>query len=145
MFGFPFRSRASRVVPAILALGILAACGESTASGELAGTYTATKFLVTPTGQSTIDVLAQGGTMSITFGSNSTVSGTLFVPGSVTGGAPMSESMAGTFVRTGDTVEFEQTADTFVRDLTWTVGSTTLEVANQSAGGASFAITLTRQ
>jgi hypothetical protein len=42
-------------------------------------------------------------------------------------------------------VRFEQTADTFVRDRTFTVLGNTLQATNQTAGVASFTITLTRQ
>ena len=40
---------------------------------------------------------------------------------------------------------FAQAADTFVRDLTWSVGTNTLSATNQRAGAGVFTITLTRQ
>ena len=122
------------------------ACGSDSPSqaSSLAGVYTATVFRVTPTGQPPIDVLAQGGTLSITIASDNTASGTLSLPASVAGTA-FSASMAGTVVQTGTTVRFEQTADTFVRDLTFTVVGNTLQATNQVAGAGSFTITLTRQ
>ena len=121
-------------------------CGSDTPSqpSALAGTYTATVFRVTPTGQATIDVLAQGGSLSITIASDNTASGTLSLPASIAG-APFSASMTGTVVQTGNTVRFEQTADTFVRDLTFTIVGNTLQATNQVAGVGSFTITLTRQ
>jgi hypothetical protein len=60
-------------------------------------------------------------------------------------GTAFSASMAGTVVQTGTTVRFEQTADTFVRDLTFTVVGNTLQTTSQVAGAGSFTITLTRQ
>ena len=122
-----------------------AACGYGTESVRLDGTYVASVFRVTPQGQSQIDVLGAGGSMTLTIGSNNAVTGTLVVPGSVTGGAPLSESMAGTAARDGDEVTFTQSADTFVRDLTWTLSAEGLRVTNQTAGGASFTLTLSRQ
>ena len=38
-----------------------------------------------------------------------------------------------------------QPADTFVRDLTWTIGNGQLPVVNQQAGSATFSIRLSRQ
>ena len=104
-----------------------------------------TTFRVTPTGQSPINVLAQGGTLSLVIASNSSTSGTLSLPASVTGGAALTASMAGTAVRSGNSVQFQQSADTFVRDLTWTVSGTALQVNDQAAGSARFTITLNRQ
>jgi hypothetical protein len=48
-------------------------------------------------------------------------------------------------VQSGNTVHFQQSIDTFVRDLTFTIVGTSLQATNQVAGGASFTITLTRQ
>ena len=129
-----------------LSSAAVSGCGGDTPNqpSSIAGAYTATVFRVTPTGQATIDVLAQGGSLSITIASNTSASGTLSLPASVAG-APFSASMTGTVVQTGTTVRFEQTADTFVRDLTFTIVGNTLQTTNQVAGVGSFAITLTRQ
>jgi len=114
-------------------------------SNFLTGTYSATIFLVTPTGQAPIDVLAAGGTLSITIASSGATSGTLDVPASVTGGTRFLASMAGTATVTALTVQFSQDADTFVRDLTWSRVGTALRVVDQVAGGSSFTITLLHQ
>jgi hypothetical protein len=65
-------------------------------------------------------------------------------PASVLGTA-FSENLSGTAVQSGNTVHFQQSIDTFVRDLTFTIVGTSLQATNQVAGGASFTITLTRQ
>jgi hypothetical protein len=52
--------------------------------------------------------------------------------------------MAGRAVGTGNTVRFEQAADTFVRDLRRAVDGRTLRADNQTAGAGRFTITLTR-
>lgn len=114
-------------------------------SDSLAGTYVATVFSVTPTGQSAINVLAAGGSLTITIAANYSTTGNLSIPASVNGGTALSESMAGTATITGTSVEFQQSADTFVRDLTWAFATNTLSVNNQTAGGAAHTITLTRQ
>ena len=121
-------------------------CGSDSPSqpSSLAGTYVATVFRVTPTGESTIDVLAAGGSLSVTIASDNTASGSLSIPASVAG-TPFTASMAGTVVQSGSTVQFQQTADTFVRDLTFTIVGNTLQATSQVAGAGSFTITLTRQ
>ena len=122
------------------------ACGDGpTEPAALAGSYRATELRATFTGQAPVDVLAAGGTLSITIGGDNATSGTLSIPASLNGGTPFTASMAGTATTSGDDVRFSQTADTFVRDLTWTRTATGLRVTNQTAGSASFTITLTRQ
>ena len=113
----------------------------------IAGVWAATQFLVTPTGQPQIDALTAGGSMTITVFSDNSTGGSLSLPATVTGGAALIASMAGTATFQSNTeITFDQAADTFVRDLTWQlVGTTGLMVSNQVAGSASFSITLTRQ
>jgi hypothetical protein len=135
----------STVIRRVLAASLLAAAGacSSTDASALAGNYVATTFQVTPSGPGTIDVLAQGGSLGITIANDNSTSGTLFVPASVAGAA-FTESMAGTAVQTGNTVRFTQSADTFVRDLTFTVSGATLQALNQNLSGSTFTVVLTR-
>ena len=106
-----------------LALGLasLAACGDDPVSVELLGDYVAVVFTATPTGQTPIDVLAAGGSLNIALYSDSTTTGMLVVPASANNGVALNESMAGTFTRVGNTVTFDQAADTFVRDMDFTI------------------------
>lgn len=124
---------------------VAAGCSDPTRPEAPFGTFEATTFLVTPPGEPAIDVLAQGGSLTLAFSASNAVIGTLSVPASVTGGQPIVADMDGTVVRSGNTIELQQSADTFVRDLTWTVGESTLTVVNQSAGSGTFTITMTRQ
>lgn len=134
---------------ALLALAAVtfSACGDDSpaAPASVDGRYTATTFLVTPTGQATIDILALGGTLTMTLGPANDVSGTLTVPSLGVEQPALSESLTGTYVRTGNSVRFTQPGDTFVRDLNWSVTDQTLTVVAQQAGGAAFTVTLTRQ
>ena len=122
------------------------ACGgdSSTQVSAITGNYSATVFKVTPTGQATIDVLAQGGTLTISILADNSFTGAISVPASVLG-SPFSANLSGTVVQSGNTVQFQQSIDTFVRDLTFTIVGNSLQATNQVAGGASFTITLTRQ
>lgn len=134
------------VAVALVSGGALAgACGSDNPTEPVipTGSYAATTFRVTPAGQAQIDVLAAGGSLLLNLGATRTTTGTLTLPASVTGGAPLSASMAGTFTQSGNTIDFVQTADTFVRDLVWTVNGKTLSATNQTAGGATFTIVLT--
>ncbi|HLB54570.1 MAG TPA: hypothetical protein VJK71_05640 [Gemmatimonadales bacterium] len=132
---------------AALVVALVGCAGLDTVTGTTlyVGTYTATAFGITPAGQSAIDVLAAGGSLSITITKNGSTTGLLNLPSSVTGGAPVMASMAGTAEITGLTVQFQQTADTFVRDLVWSRIEGVLMVAELSVGGATYNIALVRQ
>lgn len=134
-----------RTLVAALGAGALAACDDApTAPPSIAGRYTATAFRAGLAGQPQVDVLAAGGALTVEIAADNALSGTLAVPAAVTGGSALTASMAGRAARTGNTVRFEQTADTFVRDLRWTVDGNTLSARSQAAGSGTFTITLTR-
>ena len=76
--------------------------------------------------------------------SNGTTTGTLVVPAPLNNGVAINESMAGTFTRNGDTVTFDQSADTFVRDMTFTVVGNVM-TGSLSSGGETVAVTLLLQ
>jgi len=101
--------------------------------------------LVTPNGQSTANVIGSGGFLTINIESAGTTSGMLSIPASVTGGAPLNASMEGTIAVVNSTVTFNQSADTFLRDLDFSHSSGTLRAENQLVGSATFSLVLTRQ
>ena len=113
------RLRRLALVPALL----LAASCENSVSIEadvLAGNYTATSFLVTQTGQPTVNVLASGGSLTINIAPDSSTTGTLSLPAGVLGGSGGTASMNGkiTQLSNGD-FQFQQTENTFIRQLVW--------------------------
>ena len=62
--------------------------------------------------------------MTIGLEPDGTVTGTLDIPGGVAGvGEPVHEDLFGTATRAGNTLVMEQSAPTFVRDVTWLIGS----------------------
>ena len=123
---------------------LLMACDDSETS-VVAGSWVATEFTITETGQPVQDVLAGGGGLTINITSNNTTSGTLTIPAAFSEtGSSVSESMAGSATVAGNTVTFEQDADTFVRDMTWAIVGNTL-VATQTFAGVTIDVTLTRQ
>ena len=128
---------------ALVAAIALLGC-DSTEPSVIAGTWTATEFTITESGEQPQDVLAAGGSLTIVVSSNNTTSGSMTIPASLTGGSAVTESMEGTATVNGASVEFSQSADTFVRDLTWTFAGSSL-TANQTVSGVTLDITLTRQ
>jgi hypothetical protein len=132
----------SIVLPALF-LG----CGDSTSPAEdmAVGSYTAVYFVSTGTsGQK--NELAVGGSLVLNLNANGTTSGHLHLvaPG---GGPDFDADMAGTWTRTGMIVNIDQPADTFVRDMPFTltpnVGSWDL-VGDQSFSGTNIRVTLSR-
>jgi hypothetical protein len=87
---------------------------------SVAGSYTATTFTVTGTGGTT-NVLAAGGSISLTLAAAGTTSGRLFVPGGGEGSGDFDEALTGTWTLQDSTVTLDHDADTFLRDMTLTV------------------------
>lgn len=126
-------------IPLALAALLTVSCGGDPVGPTMeavAGTYTATSFVVDGT-----DVLSAGGDLSLTLGAHGSVAGSLFVPPSVGGG--LTADMAGTYTLSGNTLRLEQTADTFVRDATWTWSNGVLD-GGWSGSGGSVTVTLAR-
>ena len=104
------------------ALALASAC-ENSVSIEpdvLAGNYTATSFVVTQTGQPSVDVLAKGGSLVINIAANDSISGLLVLPDGLPGAQAGTASMKGRVVRRSDgTFQFDQDASTFIEALIW--------------------------
>ncbi|MEO8561634.1 MAG: hypothetical protein ABI601_06140 [bacterium] len=109
---------------------------------DIAGAYVATTFKVTPTGKPAIDVLARGGSMTIAIATDNTTTGSLVIPQDVFGSA-VNASMAGVAFKSGYSVGFHQTADTFVRTFGWLAGGGTI-ATDTNDGSARIEIVLTR-
>jgi hypothetical protein len=136
------RRRSFRLAPA--ALLTLLACGGSdsfTPTEEtVAGTYEASTFTLTSF-SGTTDLLLAGATVDATLAPDGTTSGRLFVPGGAEDGGDLDEDLAGTWTLAGQTVTFNQTADTFIGEAEFTAGRNTL-TAEGTFSGATILLQL---
>jgi hypothetical protein len=118
----PTTLRRLRRLALLPALALASAC-ENSVSIEpdvLAGSYAATSFIVTQTGQPPVDVLARGGSLLINIAANDSISGLLVLPTGVPGGQAGTANMKGMIVRRPDgTFLFDQEENTFVEALVW--------------------------
>ena len=127
------------------ALALAAACENDVSIDPdvLAGSYAATSFLVTQSGQPTVDVIAKGGSLTITIGADSTTTGLLSLPAGVLSPQGGTASMAGRVTQRADgTFKFEQPAeDTFIEVLVWQQFTGAL-VSTSFVSNTQFQITL---
>lgn len=132
----------------VAGLVLLAGCGtDSTFVSDTnlqTGIYTALLFRITPDGQPTKDILLAEGSLTISIDRNGGTAGSLVLPAGVPGG-PVTLPMTGTATISGLTVQFDQTNDSFVRQVTWNRVQTALQILNERVGTAVYDVTLTRQ
>lgn len=113
-------------------------CGRSTpTSSDIVGVYAATTLTTTTSGVAT-DQLAAGASLTITINSDGTTTGRLVAPD-----AGFDESMAGTWTLSGNTVEFTQSADSFVRNMAFTASRNRLE-GQKDFGGTVVRVIMTK-
>lgn len=114
---------------------------------QVAGEYQSTTFTVQlPNG--TFDILSLGGFINMTLTQNQTTTGRLFIPdtlglGSEDGG-DFDMNLQGTYAISGKTITFQQNADTFVRDMTWTYDNGTLS-GSDTFSEATITVTLRKK
>lgn len=140
------RRKAGRVIAAIV-LMTAAGCQDTTEvdASAIAGAYHATTF-TSVTGTTSTDELAAGATLAITLNVDGTTTGQLFLPAAMTGAGDRTESMAGTWALADRTVTFNQAADTFVRDMPFTVADSTNDLhGDQIFGNTRVIVTLRKQ
>jgi hypothetical protein len=124
------------------ALLAVTACGDEPLSPtSLAGTFSATTFTFTMGAQS-VDVLASGGVLIIEIFTDGTTDGVLFLPAALVG-TDFTESMVGTYTIAGSTVQFQQSADTFVRNIIFEASGTTTLRGVGTFNGITVRVTLT--
>jgi|SRR5882762_10252163 len=120
-------------MPSVVAVGF-----EPTTE-NVAGDYRL-QALVTISGGVWTDWRAAGAKFTIALAQNGTTSGHLFIPGSDDGGGDFSVDLVGTWALSGETVTFAQTADSFVREMTFDVGENRLSGELTSGHGRVIAV-----
>jgi hypothetical protein len=139
---------AARMKPIfLLAAAVLLGAGcDSDPAGPttagIAGSYAATTFTTT-SGGATTDQLAQGASFVIQLTENGTTTGHLTVPATSSSPA-LDADLAGTWTLNGTVIDFDQPADTFVRNMSFIVQGTTL-VGDQSFAGTQVHVVLSKQ
>jgi hypothetical protein len=137
-----------RTGPIFLGIAAIVACGsgDSTAPPSvLVGSYNAVQFVTTGGSGQTNQILA-GSTLSINLMPNGSTTGHLHVAASG-GNSAFDADMAGTWTQTGNSVNFSQAADSFVRNMTWAVtaaGSSWQLVGDQVFSGTRTQVTLSQ-
>jgi hypothetical protein len=87
--------------------------------------YTASIFTITQGGVTT-DLLDLGGVLDLTLAEDGSTSGRMFVPGADEDGSDFDRDLTGAWTLSGDTVRFEHDADTFLRDVPFTLSGNLL-------------------
>jgi hypothetical protein len=138
--------RVSRPLAILALLTLLGACSDSSSPNDstIAGGYVATALTITGPGLHPVDYLAGGSSLTLTIAADSTVTGRLLVPATVTGGAPIDIDMAGRALPTATTIAFDQTEESFVRHLTFSRHSTYLQTDETLTNGARYQVRLDR-
>lgn len=129
----------------LAAFALLAGCQDDVLGPDMetvAGTYTATEFRITTTSGAE-DILAMGGHITLTLGSDGNTTGSIFVP-AFAGDAELSASLDGTWSLSGRTVEFSQDADTFLRDMSFRYTDAGELVGDELFAGGLVEVVLTR-
>jgi hypothetical protein len=130
------------VLPALLTLAVAACDDDPNAPAGPTGEYEATSWTATSGGRTT-DVLEAGGSFTITLTSQGTTTGHLFIPASVSGEGDLDSDLTGTWTQSGSTIQFDHAADTFVRDMPFTIQGSTL-IGDRTFGDLRVRATLTR-
>jgi len=135
-----------RFAPILLGASAMIGCTDITSMSRNGpvGDYTAITLMSTENSVAT-NVLAGGGTFTLNLDANGTTNGHLHILASETNPA-LDADMAGTWTRNGNQVEFTQAADTFVRDMTFTIEQITdgvwFLVSDQTIGTARINVRL---
>lgn len=122
---------------------VCAACSDPATVESPAGSYVATSFTVRE-GSTTEDMLSAGASIDVTLTAARTTSGRLFVPDGSEQGRDLDADLTGSWSLDSCQVTLAHAADTFLRDMPFTVDSHGL-VGEATFGGARLRVVLERQ
>jgi hypothetical protein len=137
-----YRESAALACAMVLFVAACGGDGNNLVPRDVAGTYTAEDLKTTTAGVTT-NQLAAGASMSLVLNSDGTTLGRLFMPASTS--PAIDASMVGRWTLTpnGD-IDLIQDADTFVRDMLFSVSDNTL-TGDQVFGTTRIQLVLTKQ
>jgi hypothetical protein len=136
----PGITRVVTVIGGLLAQGCSSATSPTV--DTVAGSYAATTFEAVDGGQ-VVDILGQGGTLAIVLQVDLSTTGRLFVPDGGETGEDLDVDLTGTWMLSADTIRFDHSADTFVRDMVFLVEGTRL-TGEETFGSTVVRVTLSR-
>lgn len=110
----------------------LTACDTTEPQEEATLDYVPTRWIIT--GAIEADALAEGATLSLVLEQGGRVNGSLFMPPSIVGPEDLTADLAGTWVKRGDTIQFNQITRTFVSEIPWILSPETLTAADSFEG-----------
>ena len=135
-----------RLIVGVFAIAALAAsCSDpfKPTTENVVGDYSLQALTTATDTGGTVNWVTAGATCTISLAANGTTTGHLFLPGADTGGADFNADLAGTWMLTGDTIQFDQTADSFVRDMPFVAGENRL-TADHTFGNVRVRLVLTK-
>ena len=130
-----------------VAAAALAGCGGgdnpfSPTPATVQGTYNASRFTATSDATGQVNLLSLGATVHVVLKPDGTTTGHLSVP-DVLGSGAIEADLTGTWTLSGSTVTFNQTADTFIRDVDFTAAQNSLD-AEGTFDGTTVHLTLSK-
>jgi hypothetical protein len=139
IFGTMFK----QLVIGIGALALVAGCDSSTDPSveDVAGPYSALAFVTTVNSVNT-DELSRGATLTLVLSPGGSVTGSLHIPADASS-PTLDADMAGTWALSGRTVTFTQSADTFIRNMSFAFVNGTLN-GDSVFGGTRVQLLLSR-
>ena len=142
-FNESLRLRTHLAARVLMLAALLGACGDDGPTRPDGDVYHATTFEVRMAGVTT-DLLARGADIDLVLQDDGRTSGRLYVP--AFGGEPTFEaSLAGTWTRNGSTVTLDHPADTFLRDMPFTVRADGALEGEEDFGGEVLRVVLARE
>lgn len=138
---------AAELLTGMAALLAISSCSNPVRPEDLVGAYRATTLLLAVNGV-TIDLLAQGATLTIELKSDGTTTGEFIAPAVPGVSDAVNASMAGTYRVLGEKVKFDQAANTIIADLYFIVDGRELRATYSFGDGVTrglFTFVLTRQ
>lgn len=133
-------------IHAVLAVLLLSACDNPVdPMTRVSGDYRATTFSLA-FGSTQTDVLRMGVELEIRLHPNGTTTGRFFVPAELNDDddGAYTADLQGTWTLNGDTVQFNHSADTLIRDMKFRVEGSRL-VGEESFGGGTLRIVLEKR